>query len=381
MDHAAVRQSGSRHPHSMYPGAPCEHPLSKTTSLTFLGTTQLISSSLQPLPCSGSALSVAFYTTSPPLDARPSPTVRASKKNQSSKPSASEFLTRTFLQQDENCQESSDLHPLLGTIFAYSDQCSSPSWSSEDAAGYRYFLPNGRLAYEWVYFFAITPDRYLEWAPPDVFQAYQQERYYAPTSMRGWVEDSIYQAEITEADTIAQDFIQDLELVATSINGNSVLEDPTLPAPQTLSRKRKQRSHIETTDDVVYDSTDPLLLPPPAKRTRIVSNQTTLTSYAVNSVAGALSTVQSGVAVTSTVPGLSHPGPNDTSGRTAAPIRLAAATSLLRPATSMATAQSSQVVHASPNVLPLPPQPAPTSRSIPHKRQAQNHPPPRLREV
>jgi hypothetical protein len=71
-----------------------------------------------PLPSSGAALSAAFYSPEPlpqNIGERTAMKARIAVTQR--------HLTRSFMQGDENCQESSDLHPLLGSIFAYSNRC------------------------------------------------------------------------------------------------------------------------------------------------------------------------------------------------------------------------------------------------------------------
>lgn len=134
-----------------------------------------------PLPHGGAALFEAFHTYKPP-------TAFTAVANGRSL----EALTWSFLQNDQNCQELSEFLALLGTIFAYSRR---EHWNelskAELAAGFRYFIPTGNLAREWIQFFDIAPARYLEMAPPEVQYAYQREHDWDTCSMRQWVQAGV----------------------------------------------------------------------------------------------------------------------------------------------------------------------------------------------
>jgi hypothetical protein len=160
-----------------------------------LSTDNIQAITVLPLPDPGTALSAAFY--SPDV----APTRRSSVSAEASE-SMPKYLNRVDLQRDTNCRELSELHYLIGTIFAYSNRCLTPSTNPiELAAGFRYFLPNGQLAHEWVRFWDVAPDRYLYMAPPQIVQAYYNERYYIErSSMRVWVHHAIMKRETRQAD-------------------------------------------------------------------------------------------------------------------------------------------------------------------------------------
>jgi hypothetical protein len=171
-----------------------------------LDTTRSIA--LRPLPSSGAALSAAFYSPDHFLHADSIERTAGNTTTHSRYIATPQYLTRSFLQHDENCQESSFLHPLIGRIFAYSNLCTKQSTQmSEIAAGFRYFLPDGRLAHEWILFFGIAPARYLDMAPPEVKQAYLDEHDLTPSSMKGWIEDTIKLEQIQEANEISQQLV------------------------------------------------------------------------------------------------------------------------------------------------------------------------------
>ncbi|OAL02935.1 hypothetical protein IQ06DRAFT_217416 [Phaeosphaeriaceae sp. SRC1lsM3a] len=134
-----------------------------------------------PLPHRGAALFEAFHTYKPPTAFTAVANGRSLRA-----------LTWSFLQDDQNCQELSELLALLGTIFAYSRR---EHWNdlskAELAAGFRYFIPTGNLAREWIQFFDIAPARYLEMAPPEVQYAYQREHDWDTCSMRQWVQAGV----------------------------------------------------------------------------------------------------------------------------------------------------------------------------------------------
>jgi hypothetical protein len=181
--------TGTQSPATLQNAYVRQSPLTPSTD-----STQAITAT--PLPNPGTALSDAFYSP----DVAPS---HRSSMNSVAGESTSKYLNRIDLQRDMNCRELSELHYLIGTIFAYSNQCPTPSTNPiELAAGFRYFLPNGRLAHEWIRFWDVAPDRYLHMAPPQIIQAYHNERCdLERSSMRVWVHDAIKQRETREADS------------------------------------------------------------------------------------------------------------------------------------------------------------------------------------
>ncbi|RAR11781.1 hypothetical protein DDE83_004378 [Stemphylium lycopersici] len=86
------------------------------------------------------------------------------------------ILSQASLQYDGLCMTSTTLQPLLRKIWDYSSaEWSYPETSIEGAAGHRYWLPNGWLADEWVYFFQLAPDRFLKMAPESVRAAFKTQ--------------------------------------------------------------------------------------------------------------------------------------------------------------------------------------------------------------
>jgi hypothetical protein len=218
-----------------------------------------------PLPSSGAALSAAFYSPEPlpqNIGERTAMKARIAVTQR--------HLTRSFMQGDENCQESSDLHPLLGSIFAYSNRCiAQPTRASETAAGFRYFLPNGRLAHEWVTFWDIAPARYLGMAPSDVKQAYFNERELTPCSMKGWVEATIKRQQFQEADTMSQELVLDRISPYPSESPRHDSMNMGMPKPQTSLGKRKLEVSMAKDEHDLDHKIDPRLRSPEAKRPRL----------------------------------------------------------------------------------------------------------------
>jgi hypothetical protein len=246
----------------------------RRTSLTAApDNTQLIAAI--PLPVRGWDILAAFY--SPEASPSPRPTLSAVSSD-----SASEHMSRAALQRDENCRELLDLHFLIGTIFAYSNRCLRPSTNSiEVAAGFRYFLPNGRLAYEWIRFFDIAPSHYLAMAPPQVLQAYHMEgTTLEPSSMRGWVNDVVKQRDAQEAGEFFQQQVA-LNHTASDLIDPFMLQldaaylstqvAPPAPTSKPVSSKRKaETSLLEDLDDqdpIQQGDARPRL--PEAKRPRL----------------------------------------------------------------------------------------------------------------
>jgi hypothetical protein len=164
------------------------------------------------LPSSIAALDAAFYS--------PAPFSSVAERVGDSNPM---YLTRSYLQNDESFRESLDLRSLVGTIFAYSDRLwDIPVRPSEVATGYRYFMPNGRLAYEWVQVFKIVPGRYLQMTPPDVAHSFFEERYSVPCSMEGWVRDQLFQWMTENEGNSSQEYIDQL----IPVNQAPVVIDP-----------------------------------------------------------------------------------------------------------------------------------------------------------
>jgi hypothetical protein len=203
-----------------------------------------------PLPRTSAALSAPFYSPdviSESVRRLSTPTV----DTQGTTLPAPKYLTRSFLQNDVNCQESSELRSLLGTIFSYSSRRLAPSTrSSEITAGFRYFMPNGRLAYEWIHFINITPIHYMQMIPPDVLQAYYDEHAFTPCSMKGWVDAEMTEWEIREAGQIIQQLMDDVAPMLVhnhNANVNPFVTDALIPISQTFPRKRKR--DIETSSE------------------------------------------------------------------------------------------------------------------------------------
>jgi hypothetical protein len=181
------------------------------------------------LPSSIAALDAAFYS--------PAPFSSVAERVSNSNPM---YLTRSYLQNDESFRESLDLRSLVGTIFAYSDRLwDTPVRPSEIATGYRYFMPNGRLAYEWVQVFKIVPGRYLQMTPPDVAHAFLEERYWVPCSMEGWVREQLFRWMTENEGRSSQEYIDQL----IPVNQAPIVIDPSeedhSSAPATSHSRRK----------------------------------------------------------------------------------------------------------------------------------------------
>ena len=236
-----------------------------------------------PLPRSGAALSTAFYSLNPapPHPVSFIPVSRDVPACQTSY-NTTRYLTRSFIQNDEACQESSDLHLLAGTIFAYSNRCLVPSTRpSEIEAGFRYFLPNSRLAYEWVYFLDIAPKRFLCLVPPDVLEAYYNEHGRPSKSMRDWMDHQVARWESKEADMISQQLLDSLVPVdykipaeaqeATVPGTDFVMQDAPTPVPQTSLAKRKRDPYYPSSGQQIWNNSENVQLGPEPKRARLSS--------------------------------------------------------------------------------------------------------------
>jgi hypothetical protein len=168
-----------------------------------------------------------------------------------------QYLTRTFLQQDELCQESPHLLPLLGRIFDCSDRLEGyHALHCEQIAGFRYFIPNGRLAAEWKYFFQIIPDRYMQMVACEVRFAYENQKSLESCSMEGWVEASLVWTDTQEKERSHPYY--------RHLRANDEGYAPQIPSSQVPSMKRKRNSPEP-------DRIGPSLLSPGAKRLRTSS--------------------------------------------------------------------------------------------------------------
>jgi hypothetical protein len=253
-------------PHPKLPAAQSHQPY-LTATLAHQSTATMF-----PLPTSGAALSAAFYSPGPPSQNNTvGPTgERSSAASKARNAATQQYLTRSFIQGDENCQESSDLHPLLGSIFAYSNRCiNQPARASEIAAGFRYFMPNGRLAYEWVVFWDIAPARYLTMAPPDVKQAYLNEHELTPCSMRAWVAGTIEQQQIQEADMMYQQLALGRIPPPSTMSSKDASVDLSILTPHTSLGKRKLEALKVKDEHESSNKIDPRLRFSEAKRLRL----------------------------------------------------------------------------------------------------------------
>jgi hypothetical protein len=242
-----------------------QHLLS-TPLLTSPGTRNVTIPS--PLPRSRVVLDASF--SRPALRTAQNIPVEASVRRKKQQCQASQHLTRTNLQQDEHCAQSSGLRQLLGTIFAYSDRyLAASNHLLESTAGFCYFLPNGRLAYEWVHFFEIMPERYQHLAPQEVLYAFHKEREFVPYSMKSWVEDIIHRAEMKESDRLAKDFISNLTPVFFGAEHNFDKTEAAAVSPQSIAHKRKLEDPTESDGQVPDEVIDPQLLPSTNKRRRL----------------------------------------------------------------------------------------------------------------
>ncbi|KAH4113639.1 hypothetical protein HBH47_208330 [Parastagonospora nodorum] len=210
-----------------------------------------------PIPRSGAELSVAFYKPGPTPTATFASSGKKPTKQKALAQSPPQYLSRTFLQQDELCEESLDLLPLLGRIFDCSDRLEGyHALHCEQIAGFRYFIPNGRLAAEWRYFFQIIPDHYMQMVPSEVRFAYENQKSLESCSMEGWVEDSLAWTD-TQEEERSHPYYRHLR----ADDEDYALQ---IPSPQVLSVKRKRNS---PEPDGIRSS----LLSPRAKRLRTSS--------------------------------------------------------------------------------------------------------------
>ncbi|RMZ69998.1 hypothetical protein GMOD_00000026 [Pyrenophora seminiperda CCB06] len=87
-----------------------------------------------------------------------------------------QMLSRAYLEADDLCNTSSSIYRLLSGIWAYIPPTQAPEMTGiELAAGHHFWLPDGSLAAEWVRFFKISPDRFLEMAPLEVKTAFAKQ--------------------------------------------------------------------------------------------------------------------------------------------------------------------------------------------------------------
>jgi hypothetical protein len=222
-----------------------------------------------PLPRSGVELDAAFYS----FDAHGTGYTTATQ-------TYPRYLTRSFLQNDPLCQEMSEIHPLVGRIFAHSDQNPlPPTRPSEIAAGFRYYLPDGRLSFEWVSFFDIVPDRFLAMAPPDVRKAYEATQAPGAGSMmdfEGLVHDP-YGLDSAETRQLVDDMIPVVP------DDEEEAEDEALPSmlPSQTSGSKRKRAFSPPADEA--DTGLPFgqgATPPEPKRTRLTSPEPASGGYA-----------------------------------------------------------------------------------------------------
>jgi hypothetical protein len=86
------------------------------------------------------------------------------------------LLTKAMIEVDGFCMQSNHIAPLLERIWKYSSMEVYPYPTPlELAADHRYWLPNGLLAEEWIILLALGPTWLLEFAPPEVKSAFEQE--------------------------------------------------------------------------------------------------------------------------------------------------------------------------------------------------------------
>lgn len=181
-----------------------------------------------PMPCSGAALSKVFETYAPTGALKPG-----------AQGHFTEHLTWSFLQNDPNCQELSELRTIIATIFAYSQRnFLNPPSQLELAAGIRYFLPTGELAPEWIKFFDVAPGRYLGMAPMEVQNAYEREHDWSTTTMRQWVDAGVAARR--------------LELAGSNHTASSV----SWTQSRALERKRRH-SEVSNQDEDVAEQQSP----------------------------------------------------------------------------------------------------------------------------
>lgn len=222
-----------------------------------------------PLPRSRVVLLAAFSSPYPTVKAASVTSVKTIGELKTYESSPTQRLNRVFLQQDEHCQQSLDLRKLLGTIFSYSNRnLKFSNRTLETEAGFCYFMPNSRLAYEWVYFFDVMPDCYLQLAPTEIGNAYDTERFLVPYSMKGWFDDEKKREEAKEIDSMAQELITTLSPISVeALQDSSVTEAPAF-RPQASSRKRKLEIPSQQARGISDAEIDPQLLPTKAKRPR-----------------------------------------------------------------------------------------------------------------
>lgn len=206
-----------------------------------------------PIPRSVAELSEAFYKPGPAPTATFTTPGKKPPKQKALEQNQPEYLTRKFLQQDANCQESSDLYPLLGRIFDCSDRLAGyHALDYEKVAGFRYFLPNGKLASEWRYFFKIIPGRYMQMVPSQVRLTYENQKDLVPQSMEGWVEDALAWTGTQEEERSHPYF--------RHLHADDREYTLRTPLPQVFSMKRKRDSL----------QTDPIGPSPVSRRTKFL---------------------------------------------------------------------------------------------------------------
>ena len=158
--------------------------------------------------------------------------------------SEANYLSKIFLESDELCATSTSIHRLLQRIWKYSSTAQAPDMTSiELAAGQRYWLPDGSLADEWIHFFQIVPNRFLDMAPPKLKVAFENQ-VGDNSTVGASFEDAMGELAVQESQTPDfEDILPPLERVSTqeSLEVTGELMPPVLspiPTPLVSSRKR-----------------------------------------------------------------------------------------------------------------------------------------------
>ncbi|EFQ91175.1 hypothetical protein PTT_12040 [Pyrenophora teres f. teres 0-1] len=173
-------------------------------------------------------------------------------------------LTKAFLQSDELCATSTSIQPLLNTIWKYIPSAQASEMTSiEHAAGHYYWLPDGLLADEWVHFFQIAPDRFLDMAPPEVKKAYEDQVGDGSIIKASFGDVMREQAHKNSQHLVFEDMLPLLERV-TGPGSSTAVGEPFLP---TISPSSTSGVTLKKREYGLLDESSSVAIPKP-KRAR-----------------------------------------------------------------------------------------------------------------
>lgn len=145
-------------------------------------------------------------------------------------PLGNTLLSRNLLESDELCATSTSIHRLLSSIWTYNSRPQTYEMTDiELAVGHYYWLSDGSLADEWVCFFQIVPDRFLETAPSEVRRAFKDKGRNG-SIVKVSFEDVLRKKAYEESGTANfEDTLPPLERVSTQAASDVVEERDLVP--------------------------------------------------------------------------------------------------------------------------------------------------------